>query len=278
MPTSSKNTVEIRPIWERLSSLETSTLPSYVTEIHSCERNAVNAIQAAVLAARQLYDDERVDNIEPIVRHALADFVAGCELVRAGYIRQAYALWRSWLEQVVFALYFLEAPLHLAAWKRVEKVSSGSEPPYKLMLHEILKKGGEKPHPFAVVYNERFKSLYAALKVSPPSKRAPLTTATELLGDLSQGVHGTFQPEMMTSDAELSQAYDKHIKPLLGRLVALVGFLCFVCLQSRFEFSEAQWTKMRDRRTFPEIDNAEEELAYRILPALWLWLDSIEDK
>lgn len=59
-------------------------------------------------------------------------------MARTGYLKQAYSLWRSWFEQSIFFLYFLEAPLHKAAWKVKAEISQDDSPQYRLSCTNCL--------------------------------------------------------------------------------------------------------------------------------------------
>lgn len=242
------------------------------------ESVAVKQAELTQHAAIEVYGEERVEAVRSLIQHANTDLIAGCELSRGGYFKQAYALWRAWYEQIFLALYFIETPLHLSAWRRVSKIEFGKEPPYKLMLHEVLKKGGDKPHPFAVVYGERFSSLFRALRIDVPGKYRPLDAATERLADLSQGVHGTFQPTAVKSQAELPTALAQHVHPLFEPTVTLVGLFCFVCIQSQLDFSDDQIVRMKDRGFQPTPEYPEESIIAPLLPQLWNWLETLRSE
>lgn len=269
----------IRPIWARNSAVAAGGQATQVTTLLELEKRAIQQIELTLNAvAKVADDDEKVDAVRPLVTSACTDLVAGAELARAGYFKQAYSLWRAWYEQTLFALYFVEAPLHRAAWRQVTRIEPGKEPPLKLMLHQVLVEEGDKAHAFAVVYAERFLALFNSIALStPPKDLRPIKLAERRLTDFSQGVHGTYQPVPVRADAELPSALDEHVIPLLRATVRLIGIFGFVCVQSQLSFSAEQLVRMRDRAFVPTSDNDDESLIAPLLPQLWDWLEELRE-
>jgi hypothetical protein len=185
--------IDIRPIWNA-SFPTNATLRTEERSLLEVEKRIVEASHAFLELIRTLVDKDYVDELSSLSRSAHNDLIGGCEMARAGYVKQAYSLWRSWFEQSIFFLYFLEAPIHKAAWQVKAEVSQDDSPQYRLMLHQLLSNTSEK-HPFALVYDSRYKILTEALKISGVSKaNQPIQKASRVLTTLSQGVHGTYQP------------------------------------------------------------------------------------
>ena len=154
--------VEIRGVWEIEGPLP-AVADGNVHALLELERFAIDAVKLCCKTAIAFVDEGNVANVHFLQQSAQADLVAGCELARAGYLKQAYSLWRSWFEQSIFSLYFLEAPIHRAAWKVASEVSLDDNPQYRLMLHQLLNESGER-HPFSLVYSDRFFRLLDALR------------------------------------------------------------------------------------------------------------------
>lgn len=132
-------------------------------------------------------------------------------------MKQAYSLWRSWFEQSLFALYFLEAPINRRAWKVSEAVKLEDNPKYRLMLHQLLTESGE-PHPFTLVYGERHTNLLQAFAIaSSPKADRPVPRAVRILTLLSQGVHGTYQPTRAQSSETCLMQVEEHCLPALQK-------------------------------------------------------------
>lgn len=261
--------IEIRPIWER-DSPAPAGLPDPVQRLTELGARSIRQLSLSVDAATHVHG-EIVERIRPIIESANVDMVAGCELARCGYFKQAYSLWRSWLEQAMFALYFVESPLHLSAWKASEEIRMGTEPETKLMLHQLLVAGGERAHHFSVVYQERCEAVLRAWRVTPVRAADAIRIANSRLGDLSQGVHGTFRPQPIGSDAELPGEVTRHVLPVLTSGVRLVGFLWFVNIQSHLDLADEQLTQMRNAG-FAPIPGEEEAVLLPLLNQLDDWL------
>lgn len=178
--------IEVRAIWERALP-PPDGLADSIQRLTEIAARGVQELNNSLAAAVRVHLD-LAERVRPTVDSANVDMIAGCELARCGYFKQAYALWRAWLEQAMFALYFLEAPLHLAAWKPAEEIRLGTEPETKLMLHQLLVGGGDKAHHFAVVYRERSEAVLRAWRITPVKAADPIRIANRRLGDLSQGV------------------------------------------------------------------------------------------
>lgn len=206
--------IEIRPIWKPTVPEQLSLRPQ-VAALLSVEQRIVSASNVYLSLARIAVDEEYVDDLTSLMRSALNDLIAGCEMARTGYVKQAYSLWRSWFEQSIFFLFFLEAPLHKAAWKVKAEISQDDNPQYRLMLHQLLTDSGER-HPFTLVYDARFSRLIEALKISAvPKAQRPIQRAVRVLTTLSQGVHGTYQPQSAQDMDGICAQLDAHCKPVL---------------------------------------------------------------
>lgn len=206
--------IEIRPIW---------LMPSAPPDIHegpisallTQEKLVIEVIRACYELTQYLLDDDAVSGVRFLEQSANADLTAGCELARSGYLKQAYSLWRSWFEQSLFALYFLEAPIHRLAWKVSDEVGLDDNPQYRLMLHQLINDSGER-HPFGLVYNDRHHKLLETLKItSSPKTERPVHRAARVLTLLSQGVHGTYQPTRAGSTEACLLQIQQHCLPTL---------------------------------------------------------------
>jgi hypothetical protein len=216
-----------------------------------------------------------IDAIRPIIETANVDLTIGCDVARGGHLKQAFSLWRAWFEQSLFALYFLEAPLHRRAWRTVDAVGAGKRPAFSLMLHQILVSDGDRADPFGLVYKERCDNLLAALRISLKKDLHPLRVATHRLTDLSQGVHGTFRPARVAAETDLGPALNKHALPVLRSTVRVVGFLWFVCVQSSLDLSAEQVIGMRSASFTPDASKTEETAVHPVLPQLRDWLQEV---
>jgi hypothetical protein len=186
--------INIRPVWNP-SFPAHGELRKEVLALLEVENRIVKASDVFLNLIRVLVDEDYVDELSSLSKSAHNDLIGGCEMARTGYVKQAYSLWRSWFEQSIFFLYFLEAPIHKAAWQVKAEISQDDSPQYRLMLHQLLSNTSEK-HPFALVYDSRYKILSEALKISGVSKaNHPIQKASRVLTTLSQGVHGTYQPQ-----------------------------------------------------------------------------------
>ncbi|MBM4440103.1 MAG: hypothetical protein FJ027_06765 [Candidatus Rokubacteria bacterium] len=261
--------IEIRAIWER-EQPPPAGLQDSVHELTEVTARALHHQNRALVAAGQIHG-EIVDRIKPIAESAGVDLVASCELARCGYFKQAYALWRAWFEQAILALYFLEAPLHLAAWKTSEDIRPGIEPETKLMLHQLLVVGGPRAHHFSTVYRERCEAVLRAWRVTPARRADALVVATSRLSDFSQGVHGTFRPPPISGDPELSPGVARHALPVLMSAARVVSFLWFVNIQSHLDLSDEQLVGMRTRGFVPG-EGTDEAILFPLLDHLEDWL------
>jgi hypothetical protein len=207
--------INIRAIWNT-SSPDSAPLAEAESSLLDIEHRIVNATDTYNQLAQIFSDKDYVIELSSLIRSARNDLVGGCEMARAGYIKQAYSLWRSWFEQSIFFLYFLEAPIHKAAWQVKEQVNHDDNPQYRLMLHQLLNNSGEK-HPFALVYESRYKKLTATLKISGlPKQEQPIQKAIRVLTTLSQGVHGTYQPQSAKTPEMIHTQIEMHCKPVLS--------------------------------------------------------------
>ena len=176
----------------------------------------------AVLRKFEVSTDSDIKEAGSLLKTASVDLIAGCELARCGYLKQAYTLWRSWFEQSLFALYFLEAPIHRAAWKVSDSISLADSPQYRLMLHQLLNQTGER-HAFALVYNERQSAVRQNLKCGNARKDQVVDRATKVLTLLSQGVHGTFRPTQVESSDKACVQIGAHATPALLNAWSIVS-------------------------------------------------------
>ncbi len=250
--------IEIRAVWER-DSPPPAGLPAPVQRLTDIVARGIRELNQSAEAASRVHGDV-TERIKPIVESANIDMMAGCELARCGYFKQAYSLWRSWLEQAIFALYFLEAPLHLSAWKTAEEISMGREPETKLMLHQLLVAGRDKGHHFSAVYEERCEAVLRAWRVTRVRAANPIRIANQRLGDLSQGVHGTFRPQPIVGTDRLPDEVTRHVLPVLTSAVRVVGFLWFVNIQSHLDLADEQLTQVRKVDFVGPLGQSEETL------------------
>ena len=262
----------MRPIWERQGTQATDG-PAELLTLAQAEVDAVAPLRGALFAAQTRGID--TEPVTTIMDAAEVDLAVGCGIARVGYFKQAYALWRSWFEQVMFSLYFLEAPLHRSAWRVVEEIEFGKGPAARLMLHQLLADSSEK-HPFLIVYDERFRALFAALHVTaPPKNDGPLKHAERCLTDLSQGVHGTFNPRPISAPADLPAALAKHALPVLQRAEATAAFFCFAFVHALLGPNDQQLMAVRQADFKPEDDD--QALVRAMVPGLERWLRMLSD-
>lgn len=188
-----------------------------------------------------------------LIESAHMDLVAGTELARCGYPKQAYSLWRAWFEQSLFAIYFREAPLHQQAWKVSKSIGIDDNPQYRLMLHQLLNDSGER-HPFSIVYQQREELVATALKVGPPAKKDRLVArASRTLTLLSQGVHGTYQPSPATSRNLNQEIIEKHCTWQLTEAAEIVRRFWILFVVSRADLSEEFILGLRDGKPAVEL-------------------------
>jgi len=121
--------ISIRPIWSQRIDPAPADADPQTKLLLSLETATINQIEAAYQAALQVHHEDNVESVLPLLDSASADLVSGCELARGGYFKQAYALWRAWYEQTLFAIYFIEAPMHRRAWRCFREIEFGKEPP-----------------------------------------------------------------------------------------------------------------------------------------------------
>lgn len=206
--------MDIRPIWNTSFQADAQHRPE-VSALLEVEKRIANATSLYLDIARLFADEDYVKELSSLSKSAQNDLIGGCEMARTGYAKQAYSLWRSWFEQSIFFLYFLEAPIHKAAWQVKAEISQEDNPQYRLMLHQLLSNGGER-HPFALVYDSRYKKLTGALKISGLAKADhPIQKATRVLTTLSQGVHGTYQPSSAKNLDEICHQLTANCTPVL---------------------------------------------------------------
>ncbi len=238
--------VTIRPIWAIDRALKISEKePNDLLQLESLIRETLKSY-LSIVRAFELSTESNISTVELLVRAASVDLVAACEMARSGYMKQAYTLWRSWYEQVIFALYFLEAPLHREAWKFSETVSQADSPNYRLMLHQLLNDSGER-HAFALVYADRYAKLIQIFKASnPPREQAPIKRAARILTQLSQGVHGTFRPKSMESLADVCLQLKKHGTPTLRNAWDVVSELWLLFIVNVIALPENEMNQMRN--------------------------------
>lgn len=228
--------IDIRPVWQ-IDSQIPNFPETQINELLEVERAAIEAVALCAALALAVIDESHVQSIDFLHRSAKSDLVAGCELARAGYLKQAYSLWRSWFEQSLFSLYFIEAPLHREAWKVSSEIALDDNPPYRLMLHQLLMESGER-HPFSLVYGERYMRLAEAFKMNSgqiPKNRRPIARAVKVLTALSQGVHGTYQPVAAASLQELCDQLSVHCTPILRDAVDIVVMFWLLLLTSQID-------------------------------------------
>jgi len=226
-----------RPIWnieERPKDLPAKAFDDLI----DLERVVIRGLNAFSEFVDAYVDEGEATQARALISTANTDLVAGCELARFGYLKQAYSLWRSWYEQVIFALYFLEAPIHRQAWKVSKSVTIADSPKYRLMLHQLLADSSEK-HAFMLVYADRYQKLLEGLKRGKPVKdRQPLIKAGKILTVLSQGVHGTYRPAIAQNEEELSSQLLTHCIPTLNDAWLTVSEFWLLFLTSLVDFPE----------------------------------------
>jgi hypothetical protein len=223
----------VRPVWKAASSLSLKAGP--LSELHALERLVVRELEGFSELAELVGDSRLVSDMRLLYDNAANDLVAGCELARLGYFKQAYSLWRSWFEQVLFGLFFLESPIHGLAWTVQESLSLDKGPAYRLMLHQLLVEGRDG-HPFALVFADRFEKVIGALKYSSvPKDKRVLKRTDKVLTAFSQGVHGTYRPRKIHGAKQVEHRLETEALPLLNEALKAVGQLW--CLYVVFAFS-----------------------------------------
>lgn len=229
--------IAIRPIWLMDEPLKDILEASFI-ELVTLEKLAIDSISSCYKMAQVFLDAETVNDVLFLERSANSDLVAGCELARAGYLKQAYSLWRSWFEQSIFALYFLEAPIHRIAWKVSEAAKLDDNPQYRLMLHQLINNSGER-HPFGIVYGNRFDALLNKFKITgTPKDHRPIVVAGKSLTQLSQGVHGTYQPTRAASNADCGVQVKNHGTPALNHAFKTVLLFWVLFLTNTVDLPE----------------------------------------
>jgi hypothetical protein len=235
--------VEIRAAWDDAVQLNGFVEPQ-LNELLSVERDIADATNTCLDIAALFADQDELSESRSLHSTARGDLVAGCELARSGYFKQAYSLWRSWYEQSIFALYFLEAPLYRQAWRVSSEVGLDDKPRYRLMLHQLLAES--EPHPFALMYSERFETLMQTLKISQISKsRRPMKRSANILTMLSQGVHGTYRPLPVQSLQMCCQLMERHCTPILKHAADSVAEFWILYLVNQLDFPPALLIKMK---------------------------------
>lgn len=230
--------MNVRSCWQANLPLPQELLDAAAPEVRELcqlEADARLFLERQLMAMRALLGDDAIAEIEPLISSANLDLCAGCELARLGYLKQAYALWRAWFEQIIFAFYFLESPIQRTAWKVEEAVSDGKKPLHHLMLHKFL----EPDHAFALVYKERIENLLAAMKKSPVKV---LKEAEHVFTDLSQGVHGTFRPVSPTGPQEVAAALKLHALGKLRKCLDLLVIFGTAQAVGLSDLTEDFWT------------------------------------
>lgn len=247
----SKKMIEIRPIWHR-DSLNPEGLNAEISSLLAIEQRISVASDVYLGLAREVIDKEYIEDLSSLSKSARTDLIGGCEMARTGYLKQAYSLWRSWFEQTIFYLYFLEAPLHRAAWLVKTEVSQDDSPQYRLMLHQLLADSGEK-HPFAIVYDSRYTQLTNSLKISNvPKAQRPIQRSNRVLTTLSQGVHGTYQPQSAQSMDALSAQVAKHCRPVLESAEQLINTYWILLLTDMLALPEDVLFRLREGNAAPK--------------------------
>ncbi|MCA8133947.1 hypothetical protein [Burkholderia cepacia] len=239
--------IEIRAVWEISSKIPASPHEAVNTLI-SLETSILESGERCLAFAKAFIDEDIVAGIQSICQSAINDLVSGCELARAGYFKQAYSLWRSWFEQSIFSIYFLEAPMHREAWKVSEEVALSDSPQHRLMLHQLLTDSGER-HPFSLVYGNRFLRLLEIFRIDAArtnKANRPIARAIRVLTALSQGVHGTYQPARVTTDADLSDRLKKHCLLVLTEAADLLNLFWLLLVASVVDLPENAWLALRD--------------------------------
>ena len=91
----------MRPIWARNTPAPRGAGAS--TDALA-EIEAQILVPLAVVMRAAGARDFDTEPVRPLVEAAEIDLIAGCDLARLGYFKQAYALWRAWFEQTFLAL------------------------------------------------------------------------------------------------------------------------------------------------------------------------------
>jgi hypothetical protein len=238
--------IAIRPIWFA-GQLDVRDLGEEVANLFRIETEVKETDQLCARIAANAIGEPWVDAVLALRESAVHDLSAGCEMVRCGYEKQAYTLWRAWLEQTIFAVFFVEAPLNRLAWKVFEEVQLDQKgPKYRLMLHQLISAEGTEKHPFALVYNDRFTVLLEALKVSNfPGNQRPLERCGKMLTTLSQGVHGTYQPRIPADYNECRARLVRHTE-ILQAASNIVAAFWVLLLVASLDLPEETLLSLRD--------------------------------
>ncbi len=269
--------IEIRPIWNT-TPLDAAELTDEISSLLTIEKRINEASKVYLDLSKRVMDEGYIEELSSLSKSAHIDLVGGCEMARTGYIKQAYSLWRSWFEQTIFYLYFLEAPLHRAAWLVKTEVSQDDNPQYRLMLHQLLADSGEK-HPFAIVYDSRYTRLTNLLKISNvPKAQRPIQKSNRVMITLSQGVHGTYQPQSAQNMAFLGDQIARHCQPVLESAEQMINTYWILFLTDMLGLPEEVLFGLRDGKANAEefrrsgVDEAERVAAlapffYQIFPS-----------
>ena len=236
----------IRPVWKMDQSPDIEEgEPKSLLELEALIGRTLQSY-LIILRAFEASTNANIQSVESLLLTASVDLVAGCEMARCGYLKQAYTLWRSWFEQAILGLYFLEAPLHREAWKFSESVSLNDSPKYRLMLHQLLTESGER-HAFTLVYGDRFIKLVQMLKASkPPKEQGPVKRAIRVLTQLSQGVHGTFRPKSMESLEKVCAQVEAHGTPTLNAAWSVVSEFWLLFIANTVDLPDEGWASLRN--------------------------------
>lgn len=262
--------IPIRSAWDTRADLGTNFSPE-VQRLFSLENTAIKYTDDLLTTAQKYIPEDFVEQVKPTFSSALLDLTAGCELARCGYQKQAYSLWRSWYEQSLFALYFMEAPLHRQAWRQVDSVQFGHEPKVKLMLHQILESSGDKLHPFGYIYTERYNNLKSRLRIDVAKERSIVALAVSRLIDLSQGVHGTYRPILPKKIDELNNFLELHGNNMLAATLEVVGMFYFLLIADKCELSDEQYVRITSKPFTPDSESPDEMQIAKFITALWSW-------
>ena len=235
--------VPVRPVWCVATGL--NGISGQVAKLHAREKQALGDMGVFLRLVEKMVDAELTDSVLPLNKTATNDLVAGCELARVGYLKQAFSLWRAWFEQVIFALFFIESPIYHMAWAVTQTVGLEDNPKFRLILHQIVSEGSEK-HPFAIVYSERFVQLLSRLKVSNLSKdRYVVKRPGRVLTALSQGVHGTYRPKDIDGEAKIDERLEKDVIPIFDEMAKVVGQLWCLYLMYQMDMSDDMLLQLR---------------------------------
>ena len=85
----------IRPIWDMSAVIITTNEQQKSLLILEGLIGTTLKIYLDIARVFEVSTESNINSIESLIYTASVDLVAGCEMARCGYLKQAYTLWRS---------------------------------------------------------------------------------------------------------------------------------------------------------------------------------------